>query len=258
MKPVISPALFALLLIFAPTASIAQTPIYSTGIVTARLSATLSSRVSEVVTKINHDVGTKVSRGETVITLDDSIIRADVAMAKAGLENAEAGFGVARADFKRTEKLYGENAVTKREYEISKGNYLRAKSGVAKAKANLEKSTAVLEHTKIKAPFDGQVDDRFIETGELAGMGRPVVRITDTKNLRFETTVVESQINNVKIGEAVKILLDAMPGKTLTGQVVQIVATGDKESHSFIVRIDLESASAGQARIGMYGKVNWQ
>jgi RND family efflux transporter MFP subunit len=258
MKFIIGSGFSVLYLIFAPATSIAQTPIYSTGIVTARQSATLSSRVSEVVIKINHDVGSKVSRGDTVITLDDSIIRADVAMAKAGLESAKAGLGVARADFDRIEKLYAQKAVTKREYEVSKGNYLGAKSGVAKAKANLEKSAAVLGYAKIKAPFDGQVDDRFIETGELAGMGRPVVRITDTKNLRFETTVVESRINNVKIGEAVKIVLDAMPGRTLNGRVVQIVATGDKESHSFIVRIDLETGSAEHARIGMYGKVNWQ
>lgn len=258
MKFLTGSGMLAMLLIFVPAIALAQTPIYSTGVVTARLSATISSRVSEVVIKINHDVGTKVNRGDTVITLDDSIIRADQAMTRAGLENAEARFSVARAEFERTKKLYDESAVTKREYEISKGNYLRAKSGVAKAKANLAKSTAVLGYTKIKAPFDGQVDDRFIEIGELAGMGKPVVRITDTKNLRFETTVVESQINNIKIGQKVKILLDALPGKTLNGHVVQIVATGDSESHSFTVRIDLEIDSTGLARIGMYGKVNWQ
>jgi multidrug efflux pump subunit AcrA (membrane-fusion protein) len=65
-------------------------------------------------------------------------------------------------------------------------------------------------------------------------------------------TVREQDILQIRPGAAVKVQIDAMPGKDIAGTVSQVVPASDIRTHSFIVKIDIP-ADKGLIT-GMYGK----
>ena len=120
----------------------------------------------------------------------------------------------------------------------------------------MDKANVFLSYAYLKSPISGTVDYKRIELGELTTSGMALMRIVDTKNLRFETSVKESDINKVAKGNKVIVNIDSLTGSDINGVVAYIVPTGNKSSHTYNVMIDLEPAEG--LRIGMYGKVNWR
>lgn len=251
--------LVALALALAPSfafAGDAGKNILSTGIVTEKYSAVISAKVSSYVVQVCCDVGDGVAKGSTLVLLDSAEFAANVAMAKAKLDEATAFSQNARLSFARTETLLSRGSATQSSYDNAKAIYDGAIAGKALAKAALDKAKIFLSYTKLTAPINGVVDYKKIEAGELTAPGQALMRIVDTKNLWFETSVKESDINKVKTGQKVLVNIDSMKDKGVEGVVASIAPTGAKFSHTYKVRIDLRVTDG--LKIGMYGKVNWQ
>lgn len=245
-------------LLAAPSISFAQTDaaILSTGAVAPKSSVVISAKVQSYVEKIAGDTGTHVKKGQTLIKLNDAEFEANVALARAHLAEAHAVVYNAETNFKRMTQLIEKGSTTQSAFDDSKTAYNRAKAGVALAEAELRKAQVFIGYTNLTSPIEGTIDTKSVEIGELTSPGQPLMKVTDTKNLRFETTIKESDVNQVKPGDQVTVYIDALPDKPIKGTVAHVVPSGDKSSHSFIARIDLEPMDG--VRIGMYGKVRWK
>jgi RND family efflux transporter MFP subunit len=82
--------------------------------------------------------------------------------------------------------------------------------------------------------------------------GQPLLKIEDNRNLRLEVTVREQDILHIQPGKAVKVQIDAMPGKEFAAKVSQVVSASDVRTHSFIVKVDVPAEKG--LITGMYGK----
>ena len=249
---------FAVMSLLAAGPSMAQdrAPVLSTGSVVAKNSAVLSAKIMSFVEKIHGDVGAPVRKGQVLIELDSAELEANRLIAAARLEDAMAVLENAKANHDRMKALIEKGATTQSAYDNAVMAYRRAEAGVALAEAEVRKAEVFLGYTKVRSPISGKIDFKRTEVGELTAPGRPLLKVTDDKNLRFETTVKESDINRIKTGQRVSILIDALPGRGVDGTVAHIVPSGDSVSHSFTVRIDLKPANG--LMIGMYGKVRWR
>lgn len=253
---ILAAAITALFYIPASHAADGQATIYSTGVVTPKASAKIGAKIMSTVTAVRADTGDRVKKGDVVIQLDDAEFMANVKLAEGHLADAKAVAKNAKKQFERIGNLKKEGSATERALDDAHMAYERANAGVTIAKAELAKAKIYAEYTMLKAPFDGVVDDRQIELGELTQPGVPLFMITNDTDLRFETTVKESDINKVTIGAPVSVLIDALPNQEFSGTVAHIVSSGDVTSHSFIVRIDLQHDP--DIKIGMYGKARWR
>ncbi len=233
-----------------------DTAIFSTGRVVAKNMAVVSAKIVSHVVAINHDVGEKVNKGDILVTLDDREFNAAIALAEGHVLEATAVLENATSTFTRIETLQGKGSATRSAFDSAKADHLRAKAGLAIAKAQLLKAEIFLEYTTLKSPVTGTIDYKKIEVGELTAPGGPLIKVTDEKNLRFETGVRESDINSVNRGDEVTVLIDALPGVEIRGKVAHVAPSGDPATHSFTVRIDLPEAEG--LRIGMYGKARWK
>lgn len=227
----------------------------STGSVAAKNSVVISAKISSYIKKINADVGDKVEKGQVLINLDAAEFEANRAMAHARLDQARAALRLASSNFARMEALLEKGSATQSAFDNALFELDKARANEAMAEVELAKAETYLGYTTLSSPISGSVDYKKGEIGELTAPGQPLMKITDTVNLRFETTVKESDINLVKPGQKVDITIDALGGKKVTGKVAHIVPSGDRDSHSFVVRIDLPPTDG--LRIGMYGKVRW-
>jgi len=210
-----------------------------TGQVTAIFQATLSSRIQGTIDSVLVREGMRVSKGQTLIQLDNRDVQADLSRASAEVENA-------RAQLNRMQGLIIEDAVSKQEVE----NATRAfKVAEASRKAVL----AQLSYTVVKAPFDGVITEKKVEAGELASPGQPLLKMEDSQQLRLAATVAEGDLKSVSLGDKVPILIDALGAQALHGVVSQILPAGDPQTHTFTVKVDLPLTPG--LKSGMFGRL---
>ncbi len=245
-------------LIALPSTAHAQQGIavLSTGIVVAKHSAVIAAKVVAYVEKISADAGDTVKKGAPLIILDNAEFAAGAALAKGHLDEATAVAANAEKQYDRMASLMAKGSTTQSALDDATMANARAKAGVTIAKAELAKANAYLGYTILRAPFSGVVEFRKVELGELTAPGQPLMKVTDTVHLRFETSVKESDVNRINVGDTVNVFVDALGETAIEGAVAHLVPSGDPTSHSFTVRIDL--APTEGLKPGMYGKVRWQ
>lgn len=249
-------AVAALTLAFGGAAAAEHTGVkLSTGTVVVKTSAVISAKVASYVRKINADVGGRVKKGQALIELDGAEFEAGAALARARLAGAGAVLEAAELHFRRIESLLAKGSATQSAYDKARADYLGAKAAVALARAELDSAEVFLGYATLVSPIDGVVDFKKIEVGELTSPGQPLLKVVDTQNLRFETTVKESEIGGIEPGMAVVTRIEALGDREVAGKVAHVVPTGDRTSHSYTVRIDLEPTDGLMA--GMYGKIRW-
>lgn len=209
-----------------------------TGQVMPIFQATLSSRIQGTIDTLLVREGTRVSKGQILIQLDNRDAQADLARAKAEEENA-------RTQLKRMNSLLKDEAVSKQEVENASRTF-------KVAEANRKAVLAQLSYTVVKAPFDGVITEKKVEAGELASPGQPLLKMEDPLQLRLEATVAEGDLKSISRGDKIPVLIDALAAQALSGVVSQILPAGDPQTHTFMVKVDLPKTAG--LKTGMFGR----
>jgi HlyD family secretion protein len=97
-----------------------------------------------------------------------------------------------------------------------------ARAQVALAEAQVGLIDAQLDQLTLFAPLDGTITTRAIEPGETASPGVPLLTIADLDVLKLVVYIPETQFGRVQLGAPVAVSVDAYPGETFMGEVVNI------------------------------------
>ena len=170
---------------------------------------------------------------------------AAVESARASLQAAEANRQMAEKDASRQERLYEEDpgAISVRRLEIAQSTRDEAISKAKRAEADLRKAQeaagdsgdlnaqlrsaraavakAELDRARIQvfAPARGMVTDLRVDVGNFAQAGAPLMTLIAMHDVWISADLTENNLGNVDPGDAVAIVLDAMPGEVLKGRV---------------------------------------
>ncbi len=87
--------------------------------------------------------------------------------------------------------------------------------------ASLVVTQVNLGYTKIYAPGDGSVGERQVRPGQLVSPGTQVIAFVDSKRW-VQANYKETQLTNVKVGDAAEIRVDQFPGQVFHGKVIEI------------------------------------
>src|SRR6202044_4259590 len=79
------------------------------------------------------------------------------------------------------------------------------------AVAGIAKTEALISQKLVRAPFDGELGVRRVEVGQFLSAGTMIVTLTDLSMLYANFTVTEKQSAQLKVGQTVRILVDAYP-----------------------------------------------
>ncbi len=239
-----------------------RTVLNASGYVTARLEATVSSKVTGKVMEVLIEEGMKVKAGQVLARLDDSNVMTSLALAQAQLAAARAALDQTNVRLKEAEQDLA------RETDLAKNNVVavsdldHAQADAAAYRAQLteqhsqvvvaERTLAVyrqqLDDTVIRAPFAGIVTSKDAQPGEMispisAGGGftrTGVCTIVDMKSLEIEVDVNESYIDRVEVGQPVTATLDAYPDWQIPCHVIAIIPTADRSKSTVRVRVGFD------------------
>ncbi len=200
----------------------------STGVVQAYRDATVSAEESGAVRRVVLDKGVRVAAGQTILVIDDELLVVEARAAEARAE-------LARETWERTKQLFEEDNVGT---ELA---YLTARSQVEQAQAALDGLRKRIERTRVRAPFAGVLDDRFVELGETVAQGTPVVRIVQSDRLKIVAGVPERYALDIRPGALARIAFDALPDTAFEGVISFVALALDPASRTFRIEIELEN-----------------
>ena len=126
-----------------------------------------------------------------------------------------------------------------------------------------------LRKCHVVAPTSGSVLEKYVERGEFVAMGKPLFKIADTDHMFLRAYVTSAQLQQVKLGQKVKVFADFGDGKksAYDGTVTWIssrseftpktILTDDERAY-LVYAVKIAVQNDGYAKIGMYGEVKFQ
>jgi RND family efflux transporter MFP subunit len=148
----------------------------------------LAFEIPGKIKSLNVDVGDKVKKGQVLAELDDR-------EAVAQLNQSKAKYDLAVQVLNRFKDLRTKGHISIQDLD-------RANSEELVAKSQYEFYKVKFEQTKLLAPFDGIVQDRYLDTGSVINGGIPILEILDSKNVKAHISIPISYIDKIKIGDS--------------------------------------------------------
>jgi multidrug efflux system membrane fusion protein len=168
----------------------------------------VTSDVSGRVTEIKFEAGTHVAAGTPLLQLFDAPEQGDLA-------NYKAQSVVAQLSLDRAKQLASRQFGPQATVDQAQAAYDQANAGIAKTEA-------IISQKLIRAPFDGELGVRHVELGQFLTAGSAIVSLTDLSELYDNFTVTEKDSGQLKVGQTVRLKVDAYPGRTFDGKITTI------------------------------------
>lgn len=253
-KPAVSPVGTAVEAQTAKLGSITDTLIL-TGNVEADKKQTISSKRGNRITDIYVEENQRITQGQVLVQLDVSDLNAQLTQSNAQAQASQATalqikaqLDNAATDLRRMQTLFAQGAISEQQLDSARTEY---NALAAQYRANLAQTQAahsgssyiaatVIDNT-LRAPFNGVVISRVQEPGEVAEAGKAILTVAKVDKMKVKANISELDVTKIKVGQTVKVSVDALPGETFTGKVKQILPQVNLESRSLIAEIIIDN-----------------
>lgn len=203
--------------------------------------------IGEIVALPFHE-GETVRQGDVVVEIEKKLYQAACDQARAALEQAKVQLERARAELanaelqaRRNERLFAEGVISEQMRDQTRLALEQAQVAVRAQERAIEQANFAyrraledLDRTTIRSPMDGTVISRRAEVGETAIMGTTnfpgsvLMVIGDLSELVAEVEVPERDLVQLALGQRAQVKVDALPGESFPGKVVEISSSGFK------------------------------
>jgi membrane fusion protein (multidrug efflux system) len=200
-----------------------QDAISATGIVKAFDDVMIAPEEGGMIKEWKVEKGDRVVKGQIIGLLHDDLL-------KAAYSAAEAQFKLAELNSEKQEKAYQDQAIS--ELQLKSAEYNRDA-----AKAQMELARARLDHTRLRSPVDGILDDLYTDVGEMAPPGVPVAHVVNLAKVKIVADVPERNAPHVAVGTPALITVDAFPNDSLVGMISYVGAVLSASNRTFPVEI---------------------
>ena len=216
----------------------------ATGKIQPEVETKIAPEVSGEIIEIPIKEGQIVKKGDLLLRIKPDSYRAQVESQMAGLNAARsasarnrAELAQAESDYNRAQKLFAGGLTSESDRNNAKTRYDSAKAAlnsamfeIQRAEGALRQINEALSKTVIYSPSNGTISsltshlgERVVGTSQFAGT--EVMRIADLDNMEARVNVNENDVVDVKVGDNVRISIDAYPDREVRGVVREIAST---------------------------------
>jgi HlyD family secretion protein len=198
----------------------------ATGTLDPLISVDVGSQISGLVKKLYVDFNTPVKKGDKLAEIDPATYQQRLRQAEANLASAEASNQLQRVNTERIKGLYEQKLVTQQEYDQAIAQLQQSNAQLVTNRASVENARVDLERCTITSPIDGIVMNKQTEEGKTvaASLNAPVLFTiaNDLSRMQIIAAVSEADVGSVAVGQEVTFTVDAFPGRSFRGEVVQV------------------------------------
>ena len=187
----------------------------------------VTSDVNGRITEIHFTAGASVKAGTPLVQLFDGPDQGDLA-------NFKAQQRVAQISLDRAKQLAERQVGPQATVDTAQAAFDQASAGIAKTEA-------IISQKLVRAPFDGELGVRKVEVGQYLTAGTQIVSLTDLSALFANFTVTEKDSGQLKVGQIVRIGVDAYPGRTFEGKITTIEPQIATETRNIRVQATIQN-----------------
>ncbi|MGM0624102.1 MAG: efflux RND transporter periplasmic adaptor subunit, partial [Campylobacterota bacterium] len=210
-------------------------------IATADLQSKLSFKVEGNIASFNVELGDNVKKNQLLAKLDATPYEIKVTQLRYGLHEAQAQLQNYKNSFERVKKLYINDHASASDLDSAKAAYLSAQAKVRNINAQLAYAQLQLSYTRLYAPKDGTVSQKFVEESENIKAGTPVVLISDTSVAQLRVQIPQKLINSVQQGDTVQVVFDSLEGIVFEGFIDKISKYAFAKAKTYTIYIKLHN-----------------
>jgi RND family efflux transporter MFP subunit len=254
------------------------------GNIQAVTEAPVLARASGYIKRRLADIGDRVKAGQALAEIDTPELDEQVVEAKANVQQAhsvldqalasyeqgKANLELARISADRWSQLVTRGVVSRQENDTYRTQYEAQLSGVsslekaiaaqrnsvAAADANLARLQQMQDFKVVRAPFDGMITLRNVDTGALVTSANTLLfRIAQTGTLRTYVNVPQASSASIHPGQAARLSISSLPGRVFTGVVARSANSLDPSSRTLLVEVQVPNRG-GELLPGMYAQVD--
>lgn len=196
------------------------------GTVEADQSVELYPERSGTIIQIFVKEGQQVSKGETLVQIDNSIV-------ESSMIELQTELNLATTTFERQERLWQQNIGSELQFLQAKAK----KEGLENKLNSLEEQAKKLV---ISAPFSGVIDEVFAKVGGVAAPQIPAIRLVNLNTIHVESEVTESYLKSIKKGTEVELFFPSI-SKYISAKINQVGSYINPNNRSFKIRININN-----------------
>jgi RND family efflux transporter MFP subunit len=266
------------------TRSAANSMLVLPGNIQAVTEAPILARATGYIRKRYVDIGDRVKAGQVVAEveapeLDQQILQAHAAIdqasssvqqAEAAIQQGRANENLARLTAGRMTNLLGRGVISKQDNDNAQAQYAAQqanvealvkaaaamRSSVTAAEANLARLNQIKTYQTVRAPFDGVITLRNVDTGALVNEGSTLLfRVAQTATLRTYINLPQADAESVKVGQHAIVSIAELPGRKFDGIVTRTSNALDPATRTLLTELQVHNAD-GALMPGMYAQVD--
>src|SRR5271155_723320 len=248
------------------------------------MEAPILARADGYIARRLVDIGDRVRAGQEVAEIDAPELEQQVVQAKATIQQMQAAMELAQANLlqgkadtelaritaQRSGNLRIKGVVSKQEDDQNQAQYqaklaniqalekaiLVQSSNVAAAEANESRLDKMQSYRVVRAPFDGVITQRNVDTGALVNAGNTLLyRIAQTATLRTYVNLPQAYADSVRPGQTAMLSVTNLPGRRFPGTVARTSNSLDSSSRTLLVEIQVPNPE-NVLMPGMYARVD--
>ncbi|MBC5994852.1 efflux RND transporter periplasmic adaptor subunit [Pontibacter cellulosilyticus] len=203
----------------------------------------VSAKVPGVLTSVRVERGNKVSKGQTMATIDAQVLEQNLAEVRTRLD-------LAKIAYEKQKNLWDQKIGTEMQYLTAKNN-----------KEALERSLATLQQQRdqynIKAPISGVVDDVIPNSGESVAPGMGIIRVVNTQGGKIVAEVSEAYQAKINKGDDAVVFFPDL-NKEIETKVDVVGNFINPTSRTFTVELRLKNGNEVNLKPNMVAVVRIQ
>jgi RND family efflux transporter MFP subunit len=246
--------------------------------------APVLARADGYVKRRTADIGDRVTSGQVLAEIEAPELDQQVIQARAAVQQTEAALDqalanrdqgkvtmdLARLTAGRWKDLAAQGVVSQQDNDTYQAQYLAQaanvqalekaiaaqRANIAASQANVKRLEEMQGYKEVKAPFDGVITVRNIDSGALVTTGTTLLyRIAQTRTLRAYVNVPQTNAGFIHIGQRARLTVSTFPARVFTGTVARTASALDANSRTLLVEVDVPNAD-GALLPGMYTQVD--
>ncbi len=203
----------------------------------------LSTEVSGKLRAVHFRQGDLVEKGALLVELNTDFIDRDIEAAQTRIQQIAIQIEQTERDLTRYQALYDQQATSEKTYDdlqFQRRSLIEQKNALEK---ELEIQRLKKKKSRISAPFEGIVLEKFTEIGDWVGPGDRICRIGSLQDVCVKAPVAEELAGFSKPGDMMEVTVHAL-GKTFSGKFEGIIPIADPQTKNAWLKIRLPKTSS--------------
>lgn len=226
-------------------------PIVS-GELKAEKEATVRAEVGGSMVEVAVQEAQAVTKGALLGRIETRTLEDAKLSASSALRSAENQLNVARREAERTEKLVSAGALAARDLDVVNSQVTAAEAQLADAKARLASADRALGDTVIRAPFQGIVSRRSVNTGDVVSPGTELFTIIDPSSMRLDASVPSEDLSTLRVGAVVEFTVRGY-GTPFQGRIERIAPQADAATRQVPIYVSIPNVG-GRLVAGLFAE----